>query len=242
MDRNLNSSRNGRLAKFLLLTVFITAFCTSFNANAQYRRQTGNLTYGGGSNGGGGDGDGWGIIVTAGYDKPTGDFGTTFSGAPAFSLGVVHNLGDFTFNANIGYVSYKPKQDTIFVDPTDPSLGYFQYGHFTSIEIYAGVAYNVSLDPAKLYFGIDVGSYYNSFSYSTSDASIGGSSSGQQEGYIAPKVGFKFPVSDNISIGLEGKYNIMLSSSSGTGDSYDYGYATTVRKTISANFLLIFNF
>lgn len=238
MYHNFNAIRK-KLTKTLALTCFTLLIYSS--AQAQHHNYSG-LSYGGGSNG---DGSNWGISVLGGYDIPTGDLGTTFKAAPTFGVSVKHNLGDFTFNANIGFVSYKPKLDTFYNDPTDKTAGYIKYDNYSSLQFFVGGAYNVAIgDQAKFYFGLDLGSYYNYFSYVSNDGLYGydAGNSTDEESYVAPKLGINFNVSDNISLGVEAKYNFLFASSSGSGDAYDYGYVTTVNKTFSGNLVLTYNF
>jgi hypothetical protein len=240
--------------KAIILTALIVSGYTSVNAQMYSatdapKRSNGGLTYGGNSGGSGGSGGGfgstWAISLSGGYDVPTGDLGTTFKAAPTFSFSVLRNYGDFTFNTTIGYVSYKPKMDTVYFYGNDPTQGYVQYGNFSALEIYAGAAYNIQVsDNAKVYIGANIGTYYNFFSYTSNDGQGNISTSNTTEGqsYVAPKLGVDFMVSDNISIGLEAKYNFMLSSDSGTGDAYDSGYSTTVNKSFSGNVALTYHF
>ena len=239
--------------KAVILTALVVLLYTSVNAQMYSAtdapsRNNGGLTYGGssgGSNGSGGFGSTWAISLSGGYDVPTGDLGTTFKAAPTFSFSVLRNYGDFTFNTTIGYVSYKPKVDTFYYFGNDPTQGYIQYGNFSSLEIYAGVAYNVQVaDNAKIYFGANIGTYYNFFSYTSNDGqgNIDSENTTESQSYIAPKLGVDFMVSDNLSLGVEAKYNFMLSSDSGTGDAYDSGYTTTVNKSFSGNVALTYHF
>src|SRR5580658_6606772 len=116
--------------KAILLTALVVSAYTSVNAQMYSatdapKRSNGGLTYGGNSGGSGGSGGGfgstWAISLSGGYDVPTGDLGTTFKAAPTFSFSVLRNYGDFTFNTTIGYVSYKPKMDTVYFYGTDPT-------------------------------------------------------------------------------------------------------------------------
>ena len=231
MYHNFNALQK-KLTKALVLTCFALLIYSSAQAQRGYY------------SGYGGSESNWGISIIGGYDVPTGDMGTTFKAAPTFGVSVKHNYGDFTFNANIGYVSYKPKLDTFYYDPTDKTAGYIKYDNFSSLQFYVGAAYNIAIsDQAKFYFGIDLGSYYNYFSY-VSNAGLGydAASSSNEESYFAPKLGINFMLNDNLSLGIEGKYNFLFSSSSGSGDAYDYGYTTTTNKSYSGNLVLTYNF
>jgi len=226
----------------IVLLSLALIFLFNSAANAQHR-QTGYLTYGGGSNGGG-DSE-WGIRFSGGYDVPQGDLGSTFKAAPTFEFSVIRNLGNFTFNTTIGYQSYKPKQDTVWQDPTDHTQGYDHYSSLSTLKIFAGAAYNFSFsDAAKFYIGLNIGSYYNFFNFDSTDGvgdEVAGNSSGEAS-YLAPKLGLNFSLNDNISIGIEGRYNFTFQSSSGSGDAYDAGYATTTTRSFSGHVALNYNF
>jgi len=241
MYLKFNASLCKKAIKGLLLALAILSIHTTVNAQ---HHSNGGLTYGGGSNGYGGDSE-WGISLMAGYDVPTADLATTYKAAPTFGISLIRNLGNFTFNATIGYVSYQPKLDTFYVDASDHSQGYIHYGNYSSIEFYAGAAYNIQVaDGAKLYFGLNIGTYYTHLAYDSNDGSGDeNDADGYNEAsYVAPKIGVNFMISDNMSLGVEGKYNFQLSSSSGTGDAYDSGYSTTVEKSFSGNVVLTYNF
>jgi hypothetical protein len=229
-----------RKIPFTALAIIILVISINSSVQAQHHNYSG-LTYGGGGNGGGTD---WGISISGGYDVPLGDMGATFKAAPTFAIGVKHNFGNFTFNVNIGLVSYKPKLDTSYVDPADHTAGYVKYDNFSSIEYYAGAAYNIAIaDQAKFYFGLDIGSYYNYYSYVSYDGfGYDSADTYDDESYIAPKLGINFLVSDNLSLGIEGKYNFLFSYSSGASDAYNYGYTTTVNKSYSGSVILTYNF
>jgi hypothetical protein len=237
MYHNIYAVCRKKSVKLFALTAIILVMHATVNAQSRYNPS---LSYGG-------DGASydWGISLSGGYDAPTGDLATTYKWAPDFAVSVLHNYGDFTFNATIGYVSYKPKLDTFYYDNTDPGAGYVKYSNFRALQFYVGAAYNIALtEQAKLYVGVNLGSYYTHFSFNANDGLgdeyVGDETVGQS--YIAPKLGFNFLLNDNVTLGLEAKYNFLLSSSSGTGDTYDYGYTTSVSKTYSGNIVLTYNF
>jgi len=238
------------IATALIILSYTTVNAQMYSATDAPKRSNGGLTFGGnggsgGSSGGGGFGSTWAIQLAAGYDAPTGDLGTTFKGAPTFSFSVLRNYGDFTFNTTIGYVSYKPKLDTFYFYGNDPTEGYVHYGNYSTLEFYVGAAYNISVgDNAKVYIGANIGTYYNFFSFDTNDGEgdISSANSTQSSSYIAPKLGVDFMVSDNLSLGIEARYNFSLSSDSGSGDAYDSGYSTTVNKSFAGNVALTYHF
>lgn len=246
MYHNFHASLRQKAIKSLLSIVILLLMC--FAANAQRRSGSG-LTYGGGGGYGGGagsyGGSEWGISLNAGYDVPTSDLAASFKSAPTFGISLLHNIGSFTFNATIGYVSYKPKLDTFYYDETDHTAGYIHFNNFSSFEFYAGAAYNIPLgEQAKLYVGLNVGTYYTHFAYDSNDGAgyEDAADTYNEASYVAPKVGITFMLSDNISLGVEGKYNFQISSSSGSGDAFDLGYTTSVNQSYSGNVVLTYNF
>jgi hypothetical protein len=228
--------------KTLLVTLIISSIFSV--ANAQHR-QSDALTYGGGG-GGYPDPNGWGITVNGGYDATTGDMRGIYGGAPTYNIGVVKSLNDFTFNGNIGYVSYKPKVDTDFIYADNTTVGYIKYDNFNSLELYLGAAYNVEIaDQAKLYFGLNFGTYFNSFKYDAAslDGSFTASASGKAA-YFAPKVGINFIISSHWAFAIEGRYNVEAGSSSSSTDTEDASYSYSISSiktfTVSGGFTYYF--
>jgi len=220
--------------KSLVLTlVILSAFSV---AHAQHR-QSDALTYGGGGSGYP-DPNGWGITVSGGYDATTTDMRSVYGGAPTFSIGVVKSLNDFTFNVSIGHVSYKPKVDTSFIYADNTTVGYVHYGNFSSLEFYVGAAYNVEIaDQAKLYFGLNLGSYANSFTFdeNTVDGNFSASSSSKAI-CVAPKIGINFIISSHWSFAIEGRYNIESGGSSSSSTSNeDVSYSISSIKTFTTS-------
>jgi hypothetical protein len=240
--------------KAVILTALVVLLYTSVNAQMYSAtdapsRNKGGLTYGGSSGGSGGSGDkSWGLSLSAGYDVPTGDMSSTFKAAPTFSFGYLNNYNNFTFNATIGYVSYKPKFDTAYFVGNDPTQGYLQYGNFSSLEVYTGAAYNIPIsDNAKFYFGFDLGTYVNFFNYSLNDGqgNTYNYNTTYEQDFIAPKLGVDFMVSDNLSIGLQAKYNFILSAPQNynlANDDYDSDYTPLAYKTFSGHVTLTYHF
>jgi hypothetical protein len=237
--------------KALILTAFGILFYTIVNAQTYSatdapKRNSQGLTYG---DGGGGYGDkSSALSLNVGYDIPEGYMSSSFKAAPTFSLSYLQNYSAFTFNATIGYVSYKPKYDTVAFIDGDPADGYFQYGHFNSLEFYTGAAYNVPItDNAKFYFGLDIGTYLNFFKYSINDGEgdINTYSTTYSQQFVAPKLGVDFMVSDNVSLGLQAKYNFIFSgpqSSDIANENYDVDYTALAYKTFSGHITITYHF
>jgi len=243
------------LKTIILTTLFISLYASvnaqMYSATDPPKRSNGGLTYG--SDNGSGNGDrSWALSLSAGYDVPQGDMSQSFKAAPTFSFSYLNNYNNFTFNATIGYVSYKPKFDTTYFVGNDPTQGYLQYGSFNSLEIYTGAAYNVPIsNNAKLYFGLDIGNYFNFFNYTTNDGQGNTStySSAYSQQFIAPKLGVDVMVSDNLSLGLEAKYNFIFSGSEAdnldftTDDAYvTSSYTALSYKTFSGHITLTYHF
>lgn len=214
------------------------------------KRNTGGLTFGAGEGSNSSNGDrSWALSLSAGYDVPQGDMSSTFKAAPTFSLSYLNNFNSFTFNATIGYVSYKPKFDTAYFVGNDLTQGSMQYGSFNSFEVYTGAAYNISMsNNAKFYLGLDLGSYFNFFNFSTNDGQGNTNvyNTTYEQQFIAPKVGIDVMVSDNLSLGLQAKYNFVLSASQNynlADDSYyETGYTSASYRTFSGHVTLTYHF
>jgi hypothetical protein len=240
MRPNFYSLLQKRMVKALALACFMILAATT--ANAQYRQRDA-LTYGGGGNGGP-DPNGWGISFSAGYDGPTGDMRSYYSGAPAYSFSILKNWNGFTFNGTVGYVSYKPKQDTSYIDVDGTQVGYVKYDNYNSLEFFVGGAYNIpAADIANLYIGLNVGAYDNSFKYevNTLEGNTSASTSGMM-GLVAPKIGLNFMISSHFTFGIEGRYNFQFGSSKANADTDGYGYSAQSVKTYTVSGLLSYYF
>ena len=240
MHLNICSLLQKRVAKVLALACFM--IFAGLSASAQHR-QSDALTYGGGGNGGT-DANGWGLAFSGGYDGPTADMRSTYKGAPAYSISLIHNWNGFTFNTTIGYVSYKPKQDTAFIDVDGTQVGYIKYGNFNSLEFFIGGAYNIPVaDVANLYLGLNIGSYYNSFQYdvSTISGNTDANTTGEAQ-FVSPKIGLNFIISNHFAFGVEGRYNFEFGSYK-SGDSTDgYSYSPGNIKTYTVSGVLSYYF
>ncbi len=224
-----------------------------YSATDPPKRNNQGLTYGDSNGGNGGNGDrSWALSLSAGYDLPQGDMSQSFKAAPTFSFSYLNYYNNFTFNASIGYVSYKAKVDTAYFVGNDPTQGYLQYGSYNSLETYVGAAYNVPIaDNAKVYFGLDFGNYINFFNFSSNDGEGNTSTynTTYSQQFIAPKLGVDVMVSDNLSLGLEAKYNFLFSGSQATDldftdeDIYvSSSYSALSYKTFSGHLTLTYHF
>src|SRR5271166_4971996 len=122
--------------KSLLSIFFIFMIFSGFNADAQHRKDPW-ATFGGGGGGGSSD-SGYGISLSADYDSPTGPLGNIFNPAPAIDLGVVRYLGNFTFNATLGYRTYSPKQAVFYYDDGAGGTGTVVYQNYPVFSVYLG--------------------------------------------------------------------------------------------------------
>lgn len=220
-----------RIVKALALGCFM--IFTALGANAQYR-QSDALTYGGGGNGGP-DPNGWGIAVGAGYEGTTGDLRSTYKGGGSYSINILHNFNNFTFNASMGFVSYSPRVDTSFINVDDTQVGYIKYGGYTSIVGFVGCAYNVQVaDITNLYFGLNIGTYYNSVDVeaSTIEGNYSSNTTTSTE-FIAPKLGLNFILSNHFAFGIEGRYNVQFGSKASDTDGYSYSVGNIKTYTVS---------
>lgn len=219
-----------RITRILVLTCFI--LFTALSVSAQYHhRQSEALTYGGGSNGDP-DPNGWGLSLSGGYESLTGDAGSGFKGAPVFSLSLTRNWNNFTFNGTVGYASHKPKVDTSFIFVDNTEVGYVKLSNFNTLQFYVGAAYNIPIaDAANFYIGANVGGYDNSLTYVAesefSPTITTGKFSGTQL-FFAPKLGINFIISSHVTFSIEGKYNVVSSSSAKTAAQTDSAYTYSV--------------
>jgi hypothetical protein len=215
---------------------------TAISANAQ-QRQSDALTYGGGGNGGP-DPNGWGLSVSGGYEGPTGPMRSYYGGAPALSVSLLKNWNGFTFNGTVGYASFKPKQDTAYIDVDGTQVGYVKYYNYNSLEFFVGGAYNIPVaDVATLYVGLNVGAYSNSAKYdvNTVEGNTSASVSGTTE-LVAPKIGLNFMIDNHFTFGIEGRYNFQFGSSKTSAETDGYGYSAQSIKTYTVSGVLSYFF
>jgi hypothetical protein len=157
---------NKPLLKGLLKAFFAILILSVSQADAQRRKDPWSH-YGGG---GGSSESGYAITFSADYDAPAGILGNTFTPAPALTIGVVHYLGNFTFNANIGYHVYSPKQAIFSYDDGAGGTGTVVYDKYPVFAVYTGVVYNLQLaDGVGIYAGVNSGIYATHYAYNAVD-------------------------------------------------------------------------
>jgi hypothetical protein len=218
----------------LSFVVLILLVFSSLGASAQRRKDPWN-TYGGGSNGSV-DESGYALSLSSYYDTPSGDLAPTFNPAIGFSFSVLRFSGSFTFNASIGYHAYNPRQDIFTYDDGSGGTGTIVWQSFPVYSFYTGAVYNLPLGGAsRLYGGVNIGVYYTTYAYqsadqfSTSDVDLN-----EEDLYFAPKVGFAIGVTDNIRLGIEGRYNF-FSPEGSSASNPDVG---VVYKSYAVGFVL----
>lgn len=197
----------------LKTAVLVVLIACGFGASAQRSRAM--YSYGGS----GGGTTNYGIIIGGDYDKPLSDLGEFYKPAPAFDIGVLKYVGDFTFSLNLGYHQYQPIQATSFYADSISSVS-SSISNYSTISYYFGAIYNIALsDNVKFFFGANFGIYYNHYSSSDSaDGEVTDSSDTHDEDlYIAPRGGLSFKLSDALDLNLQAKYNLF----SPTGNTYD---------------------
>lgn len=241
---HVKSSKN--YLKFVLTIAFI---CLVGTVMAQ-RRSSRGLTYGGGGSGAANFDSGYSLSIGAAYDAPLGDFGTAFKPAINYNISLLRYFDDFTVGLTLGYHSYKPK-DLIFDDASDdtgdvPDDGTgdvisidVAYKNFNVYSAYLSGAYNINLaDDFRVYLGANLGTYYTHTAFVIADETGESTfTTNQQQLYAAPKLGVTFPVSSNLGISIETKYNVFFAGSSADGS----GFGSSVKSFsggVSLNFKL----
>lgn len=206
----------------LLMFIFI-----SFSAKAQYHHY-------------GSDDNTFGAALTAGYDVPVGNLSYTYKPAITYGARFLWNQGAVTANVSFGYHVYKPKLDTFYYAVDESNYGKVSYSNFTIYSFYIGGAYNLEVTEGfKVYGGLDLGAYESHVIVHSSDLYIDSHSDTHQEDvYLAPKLGFTYLVTDNIGVGIEGKYNFFAP----TGKAKDNPAVGTLYNSYSGNLVLTYNF
>jgi hypothetical protein len=227
MFLNSYSFKHKRLVKMLCRACLTALVFISFSAKAQYRY-------------GGSDEDKFGAALTAGYDVPVGNLSYTYKPAITYGARFLWTKGAVTANISFGYHVYKPKLDTFYYAVDESNYGKVSYSNFTIYSFYIGGAYNLEVtDGFKIYGGLDLGAYESHVVVHSSDLYVDSHSDTHQEDvYLAPKLGFTYLVTENIGIGIEGKYNFFAP----TGKAKDNPAVGTLYNSYSGNLVLTYNF
>jgi hypothetical protein len=186
--------------------------------------------------------DGWGLSLSAGYETPNGDLKEIYKGAPTFGLTLTRRMGNIVYSGMVDSRMYKPRQDVyIYSEEGFPDI-YQAYSKYRGIGLYLGVAYELPVTGfIDIYGGVNAGFVFTSFKAIASDGTTEVTASADtQVGYIGPKIGFNVAISNNISIGVEGRYGLAFSGggyNSREGGSLQNGFNAT-----SGNLFITYNF
>jgi hypothetical protein len=215
-----------RLFKRLPVICLIVLSFTCFQAKAQNSYGDNSQTYG--------------VALIAGYDVPTGNLAYTFKPALTYGLKVLKYYDNITGSLSFGYHVYKPKQDVFYYSVNESNYGTVKYKNFSVSSIYLGLAYNYEINNGfKVYGGFDLGAYFTHLVYHSMDEfSDNNVDLNENEVYLAPKVGLTYPVSDNITLGVEGKYNLF----SPAGQSRYNSEVGTLHTSYAGGLVLTYNF
>jgi len=156
-----------------------------------------------------------GIGVNIAYDAPVGNLQYTYKPAINYGLNYYKFEDDFTITAGIGYRIYKPKQDVFYYAVGDNDYGTITYSDFRSYMGYIGGAYNIEVaEGFKCFGGFNFGLYITKFSLHSVDALRDATTviDGEQEIYIAPKLGLAIDLSDDLQLNLQGAYNVFATT------------------------------
>ncbi len=223
MQYHITQLFNNTSVKRLLLSIFII-IAFSFNVKAQY--DTSDSRYG--------------LSIGSDYDAPVGNFAYTFKPATNYNLNLLHHYDNFTTSISFGYHVYKPKLDTFYYQVTNTDYGTIHYQNFPVYSLYLGAVYDLKLtDKFKAYAGINFGIYFTHLKYNSSDfLSVNNVDVNDQDIYLAPRLGFTFMITNNVGIGIEGKYNFFAP----TGETTDNDRVGTLYNSFSAGVRLTYDF
>lgn len=182
----------------------------------------------------------YGIALSAGYDAPVGNLSYSFKPAITYGLTGLIYKGNWASSITFGYHAYKPKQDIFYYQVDASNYGTISYRDFTVGSLYLGGAYNLKLsDHLTVSPGVNLGLYYTHFVYNSSDIFIEDSGDlHENDLYLAPKLDFTLSVSENISIGVEGKYNFFAPLGTKTYNDR----VGTLYNSYTGNLVLTYNF
>ena len=178
----------------------------------------------------------YGVSIGTDYDVPVGNFSYTFKPAINYNLNLFHHYGDFTASFSAGYHIYKPKADTFYYQKSETDYGKIQYQNFPVYSFYLGATYDLALtEQLKAYGGINMGIYYTHYVFQSTDFDA---DLNEQDLYLAPRLGISYMLTNNVGIGIEGKYNFFAP----TGDARYDDRVGTLYNSYSVGFRLIYNF
>lgn len=186
--------------------------------------------------------DGWLAGINFGYEAPLGDIKEVYKAAPTFGLTVMRRMGNLVYSGTVDYRAYKPRQDTI--SDTYTGVGTFKeiYSNYTGIGLYAGIAYELELGMLNVYAGVNVGTVITKYQLKTTQDGdeVLNLSAATNSTYLGPKLGFNFAVSNNISLGLEGRYSLGVVG--GSYNSREGGSVTKGFNSYAGNVFLTYGF
>jgi hypothetical protein len=231
----ISVSRNASLLFRACAIIISLLFFINSEASAQYYRA-----------GNSGSDSHYGISIGSDYDAPVGNLSYTFKPAINYNASFLWYHGDFSMNFTAGYHQYKPKQDTFYYELASTQAGYstqygtISYGNFPVYSFYIGLNYHLTVtDQFKAYCGLNLGAYFTHLVYHSADLLAGDNEDLHEEDvYLAPKLGVTYMLSDNIGIGIEGKYNLFAPE----GNKRYNDRVGTLYNSYSAGVRLSYNF
>jgi hypothetical protein len=159
--------------------------------------------------------DGWQAGINVGYESPLGDVKDVYNGSPTFGVNVIRKKGNLLFSGTIDYRDYKPKQADISYIDEDRYYYSVKYSSYRGIGLYLGAAYEIPFDGQfSFYGGLNGGIVLISYKATIDSESYSGvlEVSNYNSTYIAPKLGFSYMLNNNVSVGLEGRYSLGVTS------------------------------
>ncbi|TWR29318.1 hypothetical protein FPZ43_10190 [Mucilaginibacter pallidiroseus] len=214
----------------VLLTLFFVTLI-SFNANAQRSpgmNADGDVLGGSTRSSSAIRSDGWQAAINIGYESPLGELKDIYNGSPTYGINVLRKKDHLLFSGTIDYRNYKPKYaDFSYIDED----GYYyssKYSRYRGIGLYLGVAYEISFDGQfSFYGGLNGGFILTSYKSTINSDFYSGTYevSNYRTNYVAPKLGFTYMLTNNVSIGLEAKYSLGV-----TGATYNTRDGGTTEK------------
>ncbi|GAA4317199.1 hypothetical protein GCM10023149_14640 [Mucilaginibacter gynuensis] len=154
-------------------------------------------------------GKGIALVLQYGADIPLDNLSVNYRSTSTYGIGVLKKLDDFTVNFNINYHAY----------PIKWSSRGMAKNTFEVMGFYFGGAYDKLLsNNFKLYGGLDLGGWIKRFDDLVDTSTDCGCETNNANYYFAPKTGFTYLMNNRIGLGLEAKYNLLL-----TGHDYVTG-------------------
>ncbi|GAB2701314.1 hypothetical protein GCM10027037_28100 [Mucilaginibacter koreensis] len=194
--------------------VFILLVLAGSAAQAQYNTMRMNFD-------GNSSQSGFGLTGGVNIDVPMHNLKEIYKASPSGEVGLQYYYNNWVFGLHGSYRVLQPKQSTFYeADQYGTVYSATSFGSYVSYGFYLSAMYQFPINPkVRLVAGINSGNYFSSYKFISLDAVSGATFSGsasEPQGYIAPKLGLSFRLTEDVSLGVHTQYNVF--------GNYSYSY------------------